>query len=65
VGPSFVFDHLDVGGPQCAISRVAPGAATQSAKVVNLANWSDDSQSALELHEPEMTDVVIMLEIKH
>jgi hypothetical protein len=32
---------------------------------VNLANWSDDSQSALELHEPEMTDVVIMLEIKH
>jgi hypothetical protein len=41
------------------------GAATQSAKVVNLANWSDDSQSALELHEPEMTDVVIMLEVKH
>src|SRR4029450_5151606 len=39
----------------------AAGAAAQSAKVVNLASWSDDNRSSLELHEPEGTDVVTKL----
>jgi hypothetical protein len=36
-------------------------AGLQSAKVVNLASWSDAGSSGLEPHEPEPTDVVIML----
>ena len=40
-------------------------AAGESAMVVNLASWSDDSQSSLELHEPEATDVVITLGLRH
>jgi len=43
----------------------AAGTATQSAQVVNLANWSDDNRAGLELHEPETTDVVITLGFKH
>ncbi|HYX83262.1 MAG TPA: hypothetical protein VE714_12760 [Gemmatimonadales bacterium] len=43
----------------------AAGAAAESGKVVNLATWSDDSQSGLELHEPQATDVVITLGLKH
>ena len=39
----------------------AAGAGALSAKVVNLASWSDANPSGLELHEPEPTDVVIML----
>jgi len=40
-------------------------AAGDSGVVVNLASWSDDSQSGLEVHEPEATDVVITLELRH
>ena len=43
----------------------AAGATTESAKVVNLASWSDDSQLGLELHEPQTTDLVIVLGLKH
>ena len=43
----------------------AVGAAAQSAKVVNLANWSDDDSTGLELHEPETTDIVITFESRH
>src|SRR5262249_25496915 len=38
-------------------------AAGVSGMVVNLASWSDDSESGLEVHEPEATDVVITLEL--
>jgi hypothetical protein len=40
-------------------------AAGESATVVNLASWSDESRSGLEVHEPEATDVVIMLGLRH
>jgi len=40
-------------------------AAGESAMVVNLASWSDESQSGLEIHEPEATDVVVMLGLRH
>jgi hypothetical protein len=47
------------------LNIVEPVEARESAMVVNLAHWSDDSRSDLELHEPEATDVVIMLGLKH
>jgi hypothetical protein len=40
-------------------------AAGLSGVVVNLASWSDDSQSGLEVHEPKATDVVITLGLRH
>ena len=43
----------------------ATAGAAQSAKVVNLANWSDDDLTGLELHEPETTDIVITFESRH
>jgi len=46
-------------------AEAAVGAAAQSAKVVNLANWSDDDSTGLELHEPETTDIVITFESRH
>ena len=36
-----------------------------SAKVVNLGEWSDDASRALELHEPETTDLVVTLGFRH
>jgi len=46
-------------------AQAAAGAAAQSAKVVNLASWSDDDPTGLELHEPEATDIVITFESRH
>jgi hypothetical protein len=34
-------------------------------KVVNLANWSDAQLTGLTPHEPEPTEVVVILESKH
>src|SRR6266705_3457407 len=49
-------DHtffLDRNGLNIVEPAEAAGAAAQSAKVVNLASWSDDDPTGLELHEPE------------
>jgi len=46
-------------------AEATAGAAAQSGKVVNLANWSDDDSTGLELHEPETTDIVITFESRH
>jgi hypothetical protein len=40
-------------------------AGVQSAKVVNLANWSDANPNRLEAHEPEPTDVVVIVGSRH
>jgi len=37
----------------------------REAKVVNLGEWSDDAPRALELHEPETTDLVVTLGFRH
>src|SRR5690349_11037992 len=49
-------------GAERPTGRASP---TQSAKVVNLATWSDDNPTRLEPHEPELTDVVVVLGSKH
>jgi hypothetical protein len=40
-------------------------AVTQAGTVVNLANWSDAHLSSLALHEPEPTEIVVVLETEH
>ncbi len=47
------------------LNIVEPVEAEESGMIVNLASWSDDSRSDLELHEPEATDVVITLGLRH
>jgi len=56
---------LDRNGLNIVEPAEAAGAATRSAMDVNLASWSDDNRSGLELHEPEATDVVITFESRH
>lgn len=43
------------------IIEPAAGAGAQSAKVVNLANWSRENPKRLEPHPPEPTDIVVRL----
>ncbi len=43
----------------------APRGRVQAARVVNLANWSDDNLTRLAPHEPEPTGAIIALEPKH
>ena len=47
------------------LNIVEPAAAAdgqEAGQVVNVASWSDESQSRLTPHEPEPTDVVVMLD---
>jgi len=37
----------------------------ESGQIVNLAFWSDETQTSLRMHDPEPTGVVIALESKH
>jgi hypothetical protein len=37
----------------------------QAAKVINLANWSDENLTRLSPHEPEPTGAIIELDSKH
>jgi hypothetical protein len=46
------------------IDGPAPG-RTQAARVVNVANWSDESLANLAAHEPEPTDAIVELGYKH
>jgi hypothetical protein len=61
-------DHtflLDSHGLNIVEPIEATGAPAHAAKVVNIASWTDDSRSGLELHESETTDIVITLALKH
>jgi hypothetical protein len=41
------------------------GAGAQAGRVVNLANWSDANLTKLSPHEPEPTDSIVELGLKH
>jgi hypothetical protein len=45
------------------VGRASAGA--REGMVVNLANWSDSKLTGLAPHEPEPTDIVVMLETEH
>ena len=44
-------------------TEVAGGA--HAVRVVNVADWSDETHSGLAVHEPEPTDTIVELELKH
>jgi hypothetical protein len=61
-------DHtffLDRNGLNIMEPAEAARADGQSAKVVNLASWSDGNPNRLEAHEPEPTDVIVTLGSQH
>ena len=43
----------------------APREWVQAARVINLANWSDENLTRLAPHEPEPTGAIIELDSKH
>jgi hypothetical protein len=53
-------DGLNVIEPNEA-AHAGPHAGT----VVNLADWSDEHSTSLALHEPEPTEIVVILETEH
>ena len=56
---------LDSHGLNIVEPAEAGSAGLQSAKVVNLASWSDANPNRLEAHEPEPTDVVVVVGSRH
>jgi hypothetical protein len=58
-------DHtffLDSNGLNIVEPADDGNSGAQKAQVVKLAGWSDDNRTSLAPHEPEITDVVIVLE---
>ncbi len=47
------------------VEPVDPASGTQKAQVVNVASWSEGNPNSLEPHEPEVTDVIVVLEQAH
>ena len=61
-------DHtffLDRNGLNVVEPNESTHAGVPAGTVVNLANWSDPQLTGLVPHEPEPTEVVVMLESKH
>jgi hypothetical protein len=59
-------DHtffLDGGGLKVLEPVGAPAMEAQTGEVVSLADWSDATLTSLQPHEPEMTGVVVVLEM--
>ena len=56
---------LDSNGLNVVEPNENSQAGAPAATVVNLANWSDAQMTGLTPHEPEATDVVVLLESKH
>jgi hypothetical protein len=61
-------DHtffLDSNGLNVVEPNERDHAGAQAGTVVNLANWSDAHLTALAPHEPEATEIVVILETEH
>ncbi len=58
-------DHtffLDAKGLNIVEPTGQANSGSQTGQVVKLAGWSDDNRTSLAPHEPELTEVVIVLE---
>jgi hypothetical protein len=61
-------DHtyfLDSSGLSILEPAESKDPAAQPCKIVNLANWTDGNLTGLAPHEPEDTDMVVVLEPRH
>jgi hypothetical protein len=53
---------LDARGLNIVEPTGQTNSGTQTAQVVKIAGWSDDNRTSLAPHEPEPTEVVVVLE---
>lgn len=61
-------DHtffLDVEGLSIIEPNATDAASGRTGIIVKLASWDDTEPSSLLPHEPEFTDVVVVLEFRH
>jgi hypothetical protein len=61
-------DHtffLDGGGLKVLEPTEVPEMEAQAGEIVSLADWSDATLTSLKPHEPELTGMVVVLEVKH
>lgn len=61
-------DHtffLDENGLNIVEPSETPRSGMHTGQIVNLASWKDEAHTSLTPHEPEPTDVVIVLESEH
>ena len=61
-------DHtffLNIDGLNVVEPNQDAGAGTRAGTVVNLANWTDAHLTSLALHEPEPTEITVILETEH
>ena len=56
---------LDGNGLNIVEPAESPQGGSQTARVVNIANWNDASWNSLAPHEPEPTDAIIELGSQH
>ena len=61
-------DHtffLNIDGLNVVEPNRDAAAGTRAGTVVNLANWTDAHLTSLALHEPESTEITVILETEH
>jgi hypothetical protein len=61
-------DHtffLDENGLNVVEPNESTHASAPTGTVVNLASWSDAHLTSLSVHEPEATEIVVILETEH
>lgn len=61
-------DHtffLDNTGLSIVEPAESPQEGVRAGQVVNIANWKDDNRTSLTPHEPEPTDLVVVLGTEH
>jgi hypothetical protein len=61
-------DHtffLNIDGLNVVEPNEHAAAGARAGTVVNLANWTDAHLTSLALHEPESTEITIILETEH
>jgi hypothetical protein len=60
-------DHtfLNIDGLNVVEPNEDAAAGARAGTVVNLANWTDANLTSLALHEPEPTEIIVILETAH
>jgi len=61
-------DHtffLSIDGLNVVEPNERSSAGARAGTVVNLANWTDAHLTSLALHEPEPTEIIVILETEH
>jgi hypothetical protein len=56
---------VEPGAPNLAMPAEGDGESAEAVQVVELASWADEARNSLVPHDPEFTDIVVMLDKMH